>query len=96
MGKGRGEGMNAFQRRTKAVEREIKAGNGGLFTVYYKNGTTRKIQPGDAILLSFNEADKIERFEEDEGGTNNGILEGLVNALLLPGEDMDEGKEGIL
>ena len=37
---------------------------------------------------------KIERFEEEPGGGNNGILEGLVNALLLPGED--EGKEGAL
>jgi len=32
------------------------------------------------------ERDFIERFEEDPGGGNNGILEGLVNALLLPGE----------
>ena len=89
--------MNALQRRIKAVETEIKKRNGGLFTVYYKDGSTRKIHPGDAILLSLNEADKIERFEEDEGGTNNGILEGLVNALLLPGEDNeDEGKDGTL
>ena len=88
--------MNALQRRIKAVETEIKKRNGGLFTVYYKDGSTRKIHPGDAILLSLNEADKIERFEEDEGGTNNGILEGLVNALLLPGEDNeDEGKDGM-
>ena len=89
--------MNTLQRRIKAVETEIKKRNGGLFTVYYKDGSTRKIHPGDAILLSLNEADKIERFEEDEGGTNNGILEGLVNALLLPGEDEeDEGKDGTL
>ena len=86
--------MNTLQRRIKAVEAEIKKRNGGLFTVYYKDGTTRKIHPGDAIQLSLNEADKIERFEEDEGGTNNGILEGLVNALLLPGEDIDEEDEG--
>lgn len=88
--------MNTLQRRIKAVEAAIKKQNGGLFTVHYKDGTTKKIHPGDAILLSLNEADKIERFEEDEGGTNNGILEGLVNALLLPGEDTDEGKEATL
>lgn len=87
--------MNALQRRIKAVERAIKARSGGMFTVYYKDGSTRRIHPGDAIQLSLNEADKIERFEEDEGGTNNGILEGLVNALLLPGED-HEGKDGTL
>ena len=84
--------MNALQRRIKAVERAIKARSGGMFTVYYKDGSTRRIHPGDAIQLSLDEADKIERFEEDEGGTNNGILEGLVNALLLSGED-HEGKE---
>lgn len=93
--------MNALQRRIKAVEKEIKARNGGLFTVYCKDGTTRKIHPGDAIQLSLDEADKIERFEEDPGGTNAGILEGLANALLLPGDDPnetedeeDEGKDG--
>lgn len=85
--------MNALQRRIKAVEREIKARSGGMFTVYYKDGSTRRIHPGDAIQLSLDEADKIERFEEEPGGSNNGILEGLVNALLLPG-DMDEGKDG--
>ena len=83
--------MNALQRRIKAVERAIKARSGGMFTVYYKDGSTRRIHPGDAIVLSLEEADKIERFEEDEDGMNNGILEGLVNALLLPGDD--EGKE---
>lgn len=78
--------MNYLQRRIKAVEKEIKARNGNMFTVYYKDGSTRRIHPGDAIRLSLDEADKIERFEEDPGGSNNGILEGLVNALLLPGE----------
>lgn len=77
--------MNTLQRRIKAVETEIKKQNVDLLTVYYKDGSTRKIYPGDAIKLSLNEADKIERFEEDPGGNNDGILEGLVNALLLPG-----------
>ena len=86
--------MNYLQRRIKAVEKEIKARNGNMFTVYYKDGTTRRIHPGDSIRLCLDEGDKIERFEEEPGGGNNGILEGLVNALLLPGED--EGKEGTL
>ena len=60
--------------------------------MHYKDGSTRRIHPGDAILLSLDEADKIERFEEEPGGSNNGILEGLVNALLIPTEE--EGKEG--
>lgn len=86
--------MNALQRRIKAVERAIKARSGGMFTVYYKDGSTRRIHPGDAIQLSLYEADKIQRFEEDEGGTNNGIIEGLCNALLLSGKD--QGKDGTL
>lgn len=83
--------MKGLQRRIKAVEKEIKAHNRGMFTVHYKDGSTRRIHPGDAIVLSLEEADRIERFEEDEDGVNNGVLEGLVNALLLPGDD--EGKE---
>ena len=79
--------MKDLQRRIKAVEKEIKAHNRGMFTVHYKDGSTRRIHPGDAILLSLEESDKIERFEEDPGGSNNGILEGLVNALLLPGDE---------
>ncbi len=86
--------MKDLLRRIKVVEREIKARRGNMFTVCYKDGSTRRIHPGDAILLSLEEADKIERFEEDPGGSNNGILEGLVNVLLIPGEDIE--KEGAI
>lgn len=79
--------MKDLQRRIEAVERAIKARTGGMFTVYYKDGSTRRIHPGDAILLSLEEANKIDRFEEEPGGENEGILEGLVNALLLPGDE---------
>ena len=78
--------MNALQRRIKAVERAIKARSGGMFTVYYKDGSTRRIHPGDAIQLSLYEADKIQRFEEDPEEGDNGIIEALVNDLL-PGEE---------
>ena len=84
--------MKSIQSRIKELERVIKARNGSLFTVYYKDGSTRRIHPGDSIRLCLDEGDKIKRFEEDPGGSNNGILEGLVNALLLSGED-HEGKE---
>ena len=87
--------MNYLQRRIKALEREITARTGGTFTVYYKDGTTRKIYPGDAIKLSLEEADKIERFEEDRGGMNAGILEGLANALLLPGDPNEEDERKV-
>ena len=78
--------MNYLRRRINAVEKEVRAHTGGLFTVFYKDGSTRRIRPGDAILLSLEEGDKIERFEEDPGGNNGGVIEGLANALLLPGE----------
>ena len=87
--------MKDLQRRIKAVEREIKARSGGMFIVHYRDGRTRQIHPGDAIQLSLDEADKIERFEEIPGGNNGGVLEGLVNALLIP-TDEEEGKEGEL
>lgn len=83
--------MKELQRRLEVVEKEIKAQTGGLFTVYYKDGSTRTVRPGDALLLSLEEADKIERFEEEPDGGNNGILEGLVNALLIP--DNEERQE---
>lgn len=86
--------MKSIQSRIKKLERVIKARNGSLFTVYYKDGSTKRIQPGDAIPLCLYEADSIERFEEDEGGTNNGIVEGLCNALLISGED--QRKDGTL
>lgn len=78
--------MNYLRRRIEAVEKAIRARDGNMFTVIYKDGTTRRIRAGDSIRLSLDEGDMIERFEEDPGGSNNGILEGLVNALLLPSE----------
>ena len=74
--------MPDIKKRLEVLEKEIEKRNGGLFTVYYKDGTTRKIEAGEVIILSLEEADKIERFEEGEAGNNDGILEGLANALL--------------
>lgn len=85
--------MNTLQRRIKAVEKEIKARSGGMFLVHYKDGKTQRIKPGDSISLCLNNADKVERFEEEPGG-NNGILKNLVNGLLHINEE--DGKEGII
>lgn len=84
--------MNYLRRRIKAVEGKIKARNGHLMTVHYKDGSTRQMYPGEAIAASLEDAAKIERIEEDPGGSNGGIVEGLVKALLLPGAD--HGKDG--
>lgn len=78
--------MNAIQRRLKTVEDKLRGRNNGLITVYFLDGTTKTVYPGEAIALSLADRDEIERFEEI-GDTNGGIVEGLVNALLLPGED---------
>lgn len=75
--------MNLLKKRVEALEKGIREKNGGLFTVYYKDGTSRIIEPGEALVLSLNEGEKILRFEEMPGGKNNGILEGLANALLV-------------
>lgn len=75
--------MNTLNRRIKAVEKAIKAYSGGLITVFYKDGSTKQIYPGCAIKLCLDERDKIERFEEYQGGNNGGVIEGLVNALLI-------------
>ena len=85
--------MNALYRRIKAVEAEMKRRKRGLFTVYYKDGSTKTISPEDAILLTLNEADEIARFEEDKNNASNGILEGLVNALL-PGYADERAVDG--
>ena len=84
--------MQSIMKRIEALETAIKNRNIGLFSVYYKDGTIKKIHAGDVIRLSLEEADKIERFEEDEGGNNDGILEGLANALIIP-NDMTEETE---
>jgi hypothetical protein len=78
--------MKELQRRIKAVEMQVKNRTGGTYTVYFKNGSTRHITPADLLRLSLEEADNIDHFEEDEGGNNGGVMEGLANALLIPGE----------
>lgn len=74
--------MNASKRRIKALEKKIKEREGGLFTVYYKDGTSRKVEPGEALLLSLNETEKIDCFVEEPGGKDNGRISDFVNAFL--------------
>ena len=83
--------IEEWEARNGPPEKEINARTRGMLTAHYKDGTTRKIHPKDAILLSLEDADKIERFEEDLGGKNTVLIEGL-NARLLSG-DLNEAKE---
>lgn len=79
--------MQDISRRLEALEKEIEKRNGGFFTIYYKDGTTKKIEIGQVILFCLcEESEKIERFEEGESCNNDGILEGLANALLIKGD----------
>ena len=79
--------MKPLQRRIEALEAKIKARTGVMIPAFYKDGSTRRIYPGEAIKLSLEEGELIERFEEEPGGRNEGIVEALANAILLPGED---------
>ena len=79
--------MNALEKRIEAIEKAIKSHDAGLFTVFYKDGSTRRLPPMDAVKLALTDAENIERFEEDEGSTNEGVLEGLANALLIPADE---------
>jgi len=85
--------MKDLQRRIEVIEKEIKARTGGMFTVHYKDGSSKLIRPGSAIELALYQGNIIDRFEEEDGGANDGVLEGLVNALLLPGEDGEREDE---
>lgn len=73
--------MKDLKHRLKTLETTIKKRESILFSVYYKDGTTKMISPGEAIVLSINDADKIDRIEEPKPG-NNGILKALCNSLL--------------
>lgn len=87
--------MNYLRRRVDAVERGLRARTASMFIVHYHDGTTTRIHPGDAVRLCLEEPDKIARFE-DMGTENNGILEGLCNALLIDEEGVKHDAEKIM
>lgn len=73
-----------IKNRIDDIERRIKAKNNSKFTVIYRDGRTKKIEPKDAIDIVKDEADEIERIEAHNSDTaENGILCELVNALLV-------------
>lgn len=77
--------------RLMALETICRASQGKLFTVYYRDGRTRREAPGNCIDLALHEPELIERFEEGENCGNQGCMMGLLNALL---DDPDEPEEG--
>ena len=89
--------MKDLRKRIEALGKEIEARKPQFMTVYYKDGTQKKIHPGDAVRLALEEGETIDYFEDDPNGANQGCLMGLANALLIdPEEDEagDDGKEG--
>lgn len=74
--------MNSLLKRLEALEKEIAKHDKGLFTVYYKDGTSKKIDISKVLWTALDEGDMIDRFEEDKSGTNDGEIEGLANALI--------------
>ena len=82
--------MKSVQARLAKIEQQIKSNSVEMLTVYYKDGSVKKIHPMDAIQLALFEADKISCFEEESGCKNCGVIEGLVNALLIVDEEEGE------
>lgn len=72
--------------RLEALEASYKGLIDSFFTVYYHDGSTRLESAGNCIGLALSEPDKIARFEEGERSGNDGIMEGLLNALLIDTE----------
>ncbi len=82
--------MKELKRRLEALEIKLNKNLIHQAVVIYKDGSTKTIpETATAISLVFEEGDKIERIEsaETEG---NGILLGLLNALLIKEEGSEE------
>lgn len=77
----------SIKKRIEALEAGIMDKDRGVCTVTYKDGSTREIKLEDAIYLVLEEADAIESIEADPDGAGEGLLCGLIGALL---SDNDE------
>lgn len=71
-----------LQKRLTALEKIQRDREGGLYTVYFKDGTKKRIHPGDCLPMALDDDGKIDHFEEGDGCHNDGVLEGLANILL--------------
>lgn len=71
-----------LEKRVEALERTLVARDGQRYTVYFKDGTSRLIHPGEVLQMAMEDDGQIDRFEEGALCGNEGCLEGLANVLI--------------
>lgn len=71
-----------LEKRVEALERTLVARDGQRYTVYFKNGTSRLIHPGEVLQMAMEDDGQIDHFEEGALCGNEGCLEGLANVLI--------------
>ena len=71
-----------LEKRVEALERTLVARDGQRYTVYFKDGTSRLIPPGEVLQMAFEDNGQIDHFEEGALCRNEGCLEGLANVLI--------------
>ena len=71
-----------LEKRVEALERTLVARDGQRYTVYFKDGTSRLIHPGEVLQMAMEDDGQIDHFEEGALCGNEGCLEGLANVLI--------------
>lgn len=71
-----------LEKRVEALERSLVARDGQRYTVYFKDGTSRLIHPGEVLQMAMEDDGQIDHFEEGALCGNEGCLEGLANVLI--------------
>ena len=71
-----------LEKRVEALERTLVARDGQRYTVYFKDGTSRLIHPGEVLQMAMEDDGQIDHFEEGEFCGNEGCLEALATVLI--------------
>ena len=71
-----------LEKRVEDQERTLVARDGQRYTVYFKDGTSRLIHPGEVLQMATEDDGQIDHFEEGDFCGNEGCLEGLANVLI--------------
>ena len=71
-----------LEKRVEALERSLLAKDGQKYTVYFRDGTSRLIHPGEVLQMAMEDNGQIDHFEEGAFCGNEGCLEGLANVLI--------------
>lgn len=71
-----------LEKRVEALERTLAARDGQRYTVYFKDGTSRLIHPGEVLQMAMEDDGQIDHFEEGALCGNEGCLEGLANVVI--------------